>query len=71
MWLHPMYTRLKSNCTSACGDPFATTHAYCDMEAADGGWTAVQRNKPGSEVSFDRKWVDYEEGFGDLQTEFW
>ena len=24
-----------------------------------------------SYVDFDRKWVDYETGFGDLETEFW
>ena len=63
--------QINTNCSSVCGDPFATTHAYCDMDTDDGGWTVVQRNRAESEVSFDRNWTEYEEGFGDLQTEFW
>ena len=43
------------------------------MNTAGGGWTVIQRNRKGSKVSFNRIWVDYEEGFGDLElnTEFW
>ena len=44
---------------------------YCDMVTEGGGWIVIQRNKRGSTVSFDRKWTDYEKGFGDLNTEFW
>ena len=44
---------------------------YCDMKTNDGGWIVIQRNKRGSSVSFDRKWIDYERGFGNLSTEFW
>ena len=44
---------------------------YCDMTTDGGGWIVIQRNKKGSSVSFDRKWADYEKGFGDLNTEFW
>ena len=44
---------------------------YCDMKTDDGGWIVIQRNRRGSSVSFDMKWIDYERGFGNLSTEFW
>ena len=44
---------------------------YCDMKTDDGGWIVIQRNKRGSSISFDREWIDYEKGFGNLTTEFW
>ena len=50
---------------------FDSGDVYCDMNTSDGGWLVIQRNKRDSEVNFDRNWIDYEEGFGDLRTEFW
>ena len=38
------------------------------MESDGGGWIVIQ---PGSTVDFYRTWADYEQGFGDLETEFW
>ena len=45
--------------------------AYCDMITYDGGWIVIQRNRKDNVVSFNKHWVDYEEGFGELNTEFW
>jgi len=59
------------NCRDVCGDNFATQHVYCDMHTDNGGWTVIQRNRRTVETDFNRDWVDYEEGFGDLQNEFW
>jgi len=63
--------KIDLNCKDVCGDNFATQHVYCDMHTDNGGWTVIQRNRPGVETDFDRDWIDYEDGFGDLQNEFW
>ena len=59
------------DCSDVCADNFATQHVYCDMNTTDGGWTVIQRNRAGGETDFNRDWVDYEEGFGDLRKDFW
>ena len=47
--------------------------ARCDMESDGGGWTVLVRRTPDADerVSFRRTWVEYENGFGNLSTEFW
>ena len=50
---------------------FSCIDVYCDMNTTNGGWIVIQRNKKGSLVDFNKNWTDYEEGFGDLNTEFW
>ena len=50
---------------------FSCIDVYCDMNTTNGGWIVIQRNKKDSLVDFNRNWTDYEEGFGDLNIEFW
>ena len=40
--------------------------AYCDMDTTDGGWMVIQRNKKDGVRTFNKKWKDFEEGFGNL-----
>ena len=53
-----------------CSERLSIVAMYCDTTTANGGWTVIQRRKDGSE-NFDRPWADYENGFGDLNGEFW
>ncbi|XP_049548147.1 fibrinogen-like protein A [Anopheles darlingi] len=45
-------------------------NVFCEQEKFDGGWTVVQHRFNGS-VDFNRDWVAYRDGFGDIEREFW
>ena len=50
---------------------FGTANVYCNMTTNDGGWIVIQRNRINSQLSFNKNWREYEEGFGDLNKDFW
>ena len=50
---------------------FAYVDVYCDMTSKDGGWIVIQRNRKNSKLSFNKNWKEYEDGFGDLNEDFW
>eukprot|EP00794_Sanderia_malayensis_P015392 gene15392-biopygen12815 len=43
---------------------------YCDMTTDGGGWIVFQKRHNKS-VNFQRDWITYENGFGDLAGNFW
>ncbi|CAL8318557.1 unnamed protein product [Lota lota] len=47
-----------------------TFEVFCDMESYGSGWTVIQQRVNGS-VSFNRTWLEYKKGFGNLRGEFW
>ena len=53
-----------------CGDDCIQAEAYCDTSSGGRGWLVVQRRQDGS-VDFNRTWMEYENGFGELTGEFW
>ncbi|XP_063813080.1 angiopoietin-related protein 5 isoform X2 [Pseudophryne corroboree] len=44
--------------------------AFCDMDYRGGGWTVLQKRIDGT-IDFQRTWLEYMEGFGELSGEFW
>ncbi|XP_066442641.1 angiopoietin-related protein 5 isoform X1 [Eleutherodactylus coqui] len=44
--------------------------AFCDMDYRGGGWTVLQKRIDGV-IDFQRTWLDYMDGFGELSGEFW
>ena len=54
-----------------CGVNGSNTRVYCDTTSGGGGWTLIERRKDGSVDFTNRDWVEYEDGFGTLDGEFW
>ena len=46
------------------------THVYCNMETDGGGWTVIL-NRQNGDGYFDRTWVEYKIGFGDVSGNHW
>ena len=44
---------------------------YCDATTNGGGWLVIQRRKLYGYLNFHRSWLEYERGFGNLNSEFW
>ena len=64
---HPFTAPIRS----CCDLTFATANVYCDMTTDNGGWIVIQRNRKNSQLSFNKNWREYEEGFDDLNKDFW
>lgn len=43
---------------------------YCDAHTDGGDWTVIQMRNDGSE-SFNRSWLEYSAGFGNVDAEHW
>ena len=56
-----------------CGVKCSNTRVYCNTSVGGGGWTVIhRRNSNDGTVEFERRdWVEYEDGFGNLDGEFW
>ena len=52
-------------------DGQGTFLAYCDQTTDGGGWVVFQRCSHPFGMSFNRNWAAYQQGFGDMNGEFW
>ena len=57
--------------TNFCGVKCSNTRVCCDTSSGGGGWTVIQRRQIGGIDFFNRDWVKYEDGFGNLEYDFW
>ena len=54
-----------------CGVKCSNIEVYCDTKSGGGGWLVIQRRDSKSATNFHRGWVEYEDGFGVINDEFW
>ncbi|KAJ8049882.1 Angiopoietin-related protein 1 [Holothuria leucospilota] len=50
--------------------PGSAFDVFCNMTIDGGGWTVLQRRDRGA-TGFYENWINYKNGFGDIQDEFW
>ncbi|XP_021359478.1 fibrinogen-like protein A [Mizuhopecten yessoensis] len=48
----------------------SSMNLFCDMDAAEGPWAVIHSRTHGN-VDFYRNWVEYKNGFGNLNGDFW
>ncbi|KAG0728594.1 Ficolin-2 [Chionoecetes opilio] len=54
------------------GQPHHHVTVFCDHTVDGGGWTVFQRRTNDSiREDFNRTWIEYKLGFGDIEAEFW
>ncbi|KAG0710847.1 Fibrinogen C domain-containing protein 1 [Chionoecetes opilio] len=54
------------------GQPHHHVTVFCDHTVDGGGWTVFQRRTNDSiRQDFNRTWIEYQLGFGNIETEFW
>ncbi|GFR61584.1 tenascin-R [Elysia marginata] len=46
------------------------TPILCDTETDEGGWIIIQRRSTGA-IEFQRNWLSYKNGFGNIYSDFW
>ncbi|CAL4159458.1 unnamed protein product, partial [Meganyctiphanes norvegica] len=52
--------------------PHKQVKVYCDMDTDKGGWTVIQRRGDYEiQEDFQRTWIEYSIGFGDIEEDFW
>ncbi|XP_021271749.1 fibrinogen-like protein 1-like protein [Numida meleagris] len=44
---------------------------YCEMNATDGGWTVIQRNRYNTDITWAESWSTYKYGFGNVHSDYW
>ena len=68
--LHKRSPHLSSGSHTISFPGIGLVPVYCDMETDGGEWTVFQRRKDGS-VDFNRRWNEYERGFGNIHGDYW
>ncbi|KAG0712863.1 Ficolin-2 [Chionoecetes opilio] len=54
------------------GQPHHNVTVFCEHTVDGGGWTVFQRRSSDSiRQDFNRTWIEYKLGFGDIEAEFW
>ncbi|XP_035796369.1 fibrinogen-like protein A [Anopheles albimanus] len=73
----PSYSSCKNLSTKVSGTYLIRVNSdsepikvFCEQEKFGGGWLVVQHRFDGT-TNFNRSWIEYRDGFGDVEKEFW